>query len=574
MAELEKPLDRMSREEKEAHKKKLAHEKKEAAIKNWKKKLDDYPTVIDYLLFKSRETGGIYGEVVISPALIDQVVSLNPVALEGQAEILYNIFLYRVAKWHYRVEKADEKIILTPVIPPAMAPMMAQKEKLEGHIKAGLASAAQAVADYELLKHDERKYREILDYFKMGEKDEHVLRALYIDRVDAYMGEGYSMVTMTKRWPTVIGDFLKMKSEWTDVKFIREQLKITNVEANVLKTKNELFKEWKKLFFPDVRERYGRIQNLLESRRRSVHEYREWLKPYFNKLKMIREVSELEDAADSFTDAYRLGFTPEGEVNAKLWFWKPIRPEETGKPIVIQGWGEVPIFDDWVKDYLPALEAKYEVEITEKDVKKMVETGQRGSPSGRERKRKELLTTYPAPSIDERFLYYFFIDLDYVCQYKKGSTGPMVIEDQYWHFHPFLVSKNFILLMLLELDCKKRQLKSEIEKMIGVTKEEEVWMKKVREDYKLAGEKDEKKKKTLEMWRESWSQSKINWVHRRRKVKKTLAPLLKFFIKPGPYEINVAERVSKSYGLYFGAQVEELRDLIKETAYRLSGQRP
>jgi hypothetical protein len=38
--------------------------------------------------------------------------------------------------------------------------------------------------------------------------------------------------------------------------------------------------------------------------------------------------------------------------------------------------------------------------------------------------------------------------------------------------------------------------------------------------------------------------------------------------------MNVADRVSKPYGLYFGAQVEELRDLIKETSYRISGQRP
>jgi hypothetical protein len=573
MADLEKPLEKMKRDEEKRKKAEKEREKKAEEIGKWKKKLEGSSTVVDYFLNKAREKGGLYGEVVISPSLIDQIVSLNPVTLEGQAEIIYNIFIYRIAKWHYLVEKADEFLRVTPTAPPAFAPMMAQKERLEGHIKAGLASAAQAVADYELLKHDERKYREILDYFEMGKKDEHVLRALFVDRVDAYMGEGYSMVTMTKRWPTIIGDFLKMRPEWTDTKVIREQLKVTNVEANVLKTKNELFKEWRKLFFPDVRERYARIKNLLESRRRSVDEYREWLKPYLNKFKMIREESEIATAASDLTEITKLSFTPQGEVNAKLWFWKPIRPEEMGKPIIISGWGEIPIFDDWVKEHLPALEAKYDVEISVDEIKKFVDKCVKGGGE-RMRKRAELLTFYPAPPLDERYLYYFFLDLDYVCQYKKGSTGPMVVEDQYWHFHPFLVSKNFMLLILLELEYKRKKFAEEIEKLIGVSSEEKKWMERVKKDYPWEDDKEKGKEKFSKRWKNSWKETRSSWVARRRKLKKSLAPLLKFFVKTGPYEINVGERITKTYATYYATQIEELRDLIKETAYRISGQRP
>ncbi len=571
-AELEKPLRKMEREEKEAAKAMAAEEKRKGELARWKKELEGYDTVVDYFLDKGRKDGGLYGEVCVNPALIDQTVSLNNVALEGQAEIIYNVFIYRTAKWHYNVEKADEIILVTPVAPPALAPMLAQKERLEGHVKAGLASAAQAVADYELLKHDERKYREILDYFEMGKKDEHVLRALFIDRVDAYMGEGYSMVTMTKRWPTIIGDFLKMRPEWTDTKVIREKLSVTNVEANVLKTKNELFKEWERLFFPDVRERYARIKNLLESRRRSVDEYREWLKPYLNKLKRIKEEAEIKDAASDLTDILKMSFTPEGEVNAKLWFWKPIRPEEVGKPLILQGWGEIPTFDDWVKEHIVALEAKYDIELTEREVKGVMESSMKG---GRlYGKRSEIMMVYPAPKLDERFLHYFFIDLDYVCQYKKGSTGPMVVEDQYWHFHPFLVSKNFMLFVLLELECKRIKMREEIEKLIGVSKEEEKWMEKVKERYPWKHDEKAEKKKAAERWKKSWKESKGRWTKRRRRLKKVLKPLLRFFVKEGPYELNSAERISKTYGLYSGAQIEELRELIKETAYRISGQRP
>lgn len=568
MAELEKPLQRMSREEKKQLEEEKKREKYENLLKYWKKELKDYDMALDYFLDKARATTGLYGNVCINPALIDQIVTLNPVTLEGQAEIIYNVFIYRTAKWHYHVEKADEYLRVTPTAPPAFAPLMAQKERLEGHIKAGLASAAQAVADYELLKHDERKYREILDYFDLGKKDEHVLRALFVDRVDAFVGEGYSMVTMTRRWPTIIGDFLKMKSEWTDTKTIREKLSVTNVEANVLKTKNELFKEWEKLFFPDVRERYGRIKNLLDSRKRSVDEYREWLKPYLNKLKTIKEEAEIKDAASELTEITKLSFTPQGEVNAKLWFWKPIRPEEMGKPLVIQGWGEIPTFDDWVKEHLPALEAKYEVTMSEEEIRKFLDKCIRGHYRGM--KRPELHMIYPAPSIDPRFLYYFFIDLDYVCQYKKGSTGPMVVEDQYWHFHPFLISKNFLLFALLELEYKKKKFAEDIERLIGVKKIEDEYMEEAKK--KWPGQ--DKRKKQRKNFSKTWNESRVRWIARRRKVKKALKPILKFFIKPGPYEINAAERISKTYGLYSGAQIEELRDLIKETSYRISGQRP
>jgi hypothetical protein len=339
------------------------------------------------------------------------------------------------------------------------------------------------------------------------------------------MGEGYSMITMTKRWPTIIGDFLKMKSEWTDVKFIREELKVTNVEANVLKTKNELFKEWKKLFFPDVRERYGRIKNLLESRRRSVEEYREWLKPYLNRLKMIREKAEITDTADDLTEITKFTFTPQGIVEAKIWIWKPIRPEEMGKGIVISGWGEIPIFDDWVKEHLIALEAKYDVTMDEEQIRKFIENQERGGKLYG--KRSELMMMYPNPQIDKRFLYYFFVDLDYICQYKKGSTGPMVVEDQYWHFHPNLVSKNFLLLMQLELKYKALKFAQDIEKLIGVSSEEKKWMDDVKKEYALKGEKTSKKEKFSKRWNESWKERKITWVARRRKLKKMFKPILR-----------------------------------------------
>jgi len=523
------------------------------------RKLQEGPMVVDTLLKKARKQKAILGEVVISPAAIDQMTSINPVTLEGQAEIIYNIMMYRVAKWHWQVEKADEYIMLTPNPPPAFAPVLAQKEKLEGQIKSGLASAAQAVADYELLKHDERKYREILDYFKMGQRDEHVLRALFVDRVDAYTGEGYSMITMAKRWPTIISDFIKMKSVWRETDKIQKELKVSNAEAVVLKTKNELFLEWKKLFFPDVRDRYARIKNLVESRRRSVDKYRDWLKPYLERFKRIREVSEIPGrVGEDITNPLKFAHTPEGEIWAKLWFWKPIKPEEMGKPIILRGQGhDIDPYDDWVKEKQKIVEKKYGVKFSEEDVRNFIESW---TMPGYTSKKGEVLTVHPGPKFDPRFIYYIFIDMDYNVGYKRGSTGPMVVEDQYFHFHPFLLSQNALVLFLLELEAKRMAFEREVNELIGVKEVEREITESIEKEFEEGEEK--KGKKRVKAVRSGLHDF-------RRKV---IRPAVSVFVKPGPYEINVQRRISKCYGDYMGPQVAEIVDLIKQTCFRLSGQ--
>ena len=526
------------------------------------RKIQEGPMIVDTLLNKARKQKAILGEVVISPAAIDQMTSLNPVTLEGQAEIIYNVVMYRMAKWHWQAEKADEYIMLTPNPPPAFAPVLAQKERLEGQIKSGLASAAQAVADYELLKHDERKYREILDYFKMGKKDEHVLRALFVDRVDAYTGEGYSMITMAKRWPTIISDFIKMKSDWKDTETIKKELKVSQAEAVVLKTKNELFNEWKRLFFPDVRDRYARIKNLVESRRRSVDQYRDWLKPYLERFKRIREVSEIPGrVAEDMTNILKFAHTPEGEVWAKLWIWKPIRPEEMGKPIILRGQGhDIDPYDNWVKKQQKKVEMKYGVKFSEEEVRKLIEGW---TMPGYTKKKGEVLTVHPGPKFDPRYMYYIFVDLDYNVAYKRGSTGPMVVEDQYFHFHPFLISQNALVLFLLELEAKRKAFEREVNELIGVKEIEREILERIEDEFEETEEKKEGK---------FIKRAKSIGGGMRKFRSDVIKPVVSIFIKPGPYEINVQRRISKCYGDYMGPQVAEIVDLIKETCFRLSGQ--
>jgi len=540
-------------------KKKKSERQIERAKEKELRKLQEGPMIADMLMDQARKQKAILGEVVISPAAIDQMTSINPVTLEGQAEIIYNVIMYRAAKWHWQFAKADEYIMLTPNPPPAFAPVLAQKEKLEGQIKSGLASAAQSVADYELLKHDERKYREILDYFKMGKKDEHVLRALFVDRVDAYTGEGYSMITMAKRWPTIISDFIKMKSKWRETDKIKNELKVSQAEAVVLKTKNELFLEWKKLFFPDVRDRYARIKNLVESRRRSVDQYRDWLKPYLERFKRIREVSEIPGrVGEDLTNPLKFSHTPEGEIWAKLWFWKPMKPEEMATPVMLRGQGhEIDPYDDWVKEKQKDIEKKYGVEFTEEEIRDFIKGW---TMPGYTRKKGEVLAVHPGPMFDPRYIYYIFIDLDYNVGYKRGSTGPMVVEDQYFHFHPFLISQNALVLFLLELEAKKKAFEREINELIGVKEIEREITESIEDEFEETEE--EKESKRIKSVRVGLHKFRRN----------VIRPAVGIFVKPGPYEINVQRRISKAYGDYMGPQVADIVDLIKQTCFRLSGQ--
>ncbi|UCD07199.1 MAG: hypothetical protein JSW41_05235, partial [Candidatus Aenigmatarchaeota archaeon] len=253
------------------------------------------------------------GEVVFG-APGEMEIILDFTGLRGSGSNIYHAFIYQAPKWRCTVKKVDESLYVSPVWAEYYNLTIAQKQKLEGAIKTGLASATQAVADYELLKHDSRRYREVIDYFVKADKtsDEHVLRSLFVDRVDAYTGEGFSMVTMARRWPTIITDFIRMKTEWTDpkvidekkqVEHIRKELDVSAAEATVLKTKNSLYREWVELFLPQVKERYARIENLVRAREKSVDEYRKWLKPYIAKFRVMKEAEEGRPGA-WVSDAY------------------------------------------------------------------------------------------------------------------------------------------------------------------------------------------------------------------------------------------------------------------------------
>ncbi len=268
--------------------------------------------------------------------------------------------IFQLGKWGYEVVQMSNGITVSPVFTEYYQKTIEEKRKLEEQMKAGFASLSTAISDYELLMHDVRKYKEYLDYFARIEKakknleeaqkkkDEkaiknaqeelkrakHVLRAIFVDQVDAYTGEGISMKTIAVRWPTIITDFMSLMEDYDDPKDIVNALNgnISMAEATILATKCKLFKEWLTYFYQNVKERYTRLVSMAEARKQSIEEYRNALKPVISRYKQINDLETHIGPLNRF--AWHRPDTQALSVDSEtIWAWRPfISPDPFRQP--------------------------------------------------------------------------------------------------------------------------------------------------------------------------------------------------------------------------------------------------
>jgi len=277
----------------------------------------------------------------------NQFIYLDFTGPPGTATGIYYSLVFHMPKLQWHVEKVDESIEVNPTHREYYERTIATKGAIEGTIKEGLRSAAQAVADYELLKHDMRKYKEIMDYFTAVAKAktlpekarrekvaaaEHTLKAMYVDQVDVHTGPSALVQMAQTRWPTVITDFMRVTEDMDTVDKIKKGLDISGAEAVILMTKNKLFREWMKLFGDAVRERYERLSGLVASRDRSIEEYREWLRPYLLRFKAIKPGISTKQFRNFFDITGQATFTN----NIHLWVWQPFKAIEIRKAPIIK----------------------------------------------------------------------------------------------------------------------------------------------------------------------------------------------------------------------------------------------
>jgi hypothetical protein len=493
--------------------------------------------------------------------------TLDFTGLRGSGSNIYYALAFQVPKWNYTVLKVDEYIEVTPTWVDYYNLTIAQKQKLEASIKAGLTSAAQAVSDYELLKHDMRRYKEVLNYFLQAEKtgDDHVLRNLFIDRVDMHTGEGYSLVSMARRWPTIITDFVRMNSDWTDPKKyksdkdqllkIKEELDVSQAEATALKTKNQLFREWKELFFPEIKDRVSRLQVLVNSRKKSIEEYRNWLKPYVARYRMIREVSETRPAADLSNPYMTPGFgQSQATTGVRLWIWKNFWPAEMGKAEAFKekrtGGFIIDPYDDIVRHWQKKIEDHYKVKFTEKEIRQkladIIESGRRSAGPGS-----------TIPLMNPNTLYYILFDVKLMLNLLK-TPPPEGFETDNLMFLPikaWIASQNVILIHLIEIWAREKAFERYINELIGTSELEEEELKKIEEMFEPKEEKKER----------PWEKFSNRMGNFKRRAKPHAEKFAYLFVKPGPYEPVFRERLTKYYARGLGGLWGQMIGYIEET---------
>lgn len=289
--------------------------------------------------------GFIPGEIahVSPPNAKAQIMIDTPL---GKGSGIFFGFLWQMRKLGFHVQKVSEAIEISPVHQQYYQLTVQQKQTLEGQVKSALAGVQTSISDFELLSHDIRRYREFMNYYEDLEKakkekndadiqkNNQTLKSLFIDQVDVHSGEGVALKLIASRWPTIIVDFMRIGDSDTDPKKLAAKYGFSEAEGVVLATKNKIFLQWRDLFKEAVMSRYQHLRELVGARSRSIDEYRNMVKPYIMRHKMIREFGETVEGRGilkSFswwrpaTQAVSLDI-------AEYWMWKPFAAPELYRP--------------------------------------------------------------------------------------------------------------------------------------------------------------------------------------------------------------------------------------------------
>ncbi|MBI2676261.1 MAG: hypothetical protein HYX24_07415 [Candidatus Aenigmarchaeota archaeon] len=516
--------------------------------------------VMDELKEWAKDQKRVIGKAVIASPF-EMEMFLDYTTQRGGGSNIYYSMAYQFHKWDMHAKKVEEWMEVAPSFEYYNL-TIEQKHKIEQTIKQGLGQAAQAVSDYELVAHDARRYKEMLDYFSEAKKnaDEHVLRSLFVDRVDAFTGEGFTMMSMVKRWPTIITDFVRMKGSWDDIGTIMKELDVTQAEATVLRTKNKLFKEWQVMFLPELKGRYMRIQTLANARKKSIDEYRKWLKPYVARFRMLKEgLDKPAGLVPDFTQdvTYVPGM---GQGNAylgvKLWVWKPLRIPEFHKAearMEAEGGYIIDPYDDFVKKWKKKIEERYNVPITDKDVREIL------------KKRKGFAHPIrPGLEFSSDALYYSFFDIDFLLALIKTPPPKGTETDNpMFMVKGWMISQNVLLLHMLELHAKEKALERYINELIGTREAEEDVEKTIEELFPKEAEPEKFwEKLTLARQRKQLGEKmekhgekaseRFKWLY------DGLDSFVHLFIKYGPYEPVFEERMSKEFTRDVGYEYDKI----------------
>jgi hypothetical protein len=367
---------------------------------------------------------------------------------------------------------------------------------------------------------------------------------MYVDQVDIHTG-AMSLIEMSKtRWATIISDFYALTEEDETVDGIMKRLGISRAEAVVLKTKNTLFREWMKLFGNTVKERYEMLAGLVAARERSIKEYQEWIKPHISRYKAMRVGHERpavrKEALTSFAE---LTGQATFSNSIKLWAFRPYRAVEYRKAAAVKTEKfHVDPYDAWaellIKDPKRGLASIYPW-LLNKGKKGAVADDIVAELKGKWENGK-------TAGLDPTELYYVFFDIDVMRAGTRLQVGE--IEDITFMIKTWVLSQNVMLVKLVEQECREREVERYIEEMLGLKTEDRPVGELVKAEFSdLFGTEKEKRPGELyklrkELWAAVGGVAKAGGA-----VGRAVGSQKGRFVKPGPYESDFSERITKHY---------------------------
>ncbi|MEM5815536.1 MAG: hypothetical protein QXL14_00610 [Candidatus Aenigmatarchaeota archaeon] len=539
---------------------------------------------------------------------LDQDITLDYTSQLGGCTGAYYGISFQLGKWGFERAKINESIFVSPINKGYYELVLKEKEQLMQQIKVGLQSIAEAYSDLELLLHDLRKYRRYVEYFEkikeiekkiQNEKNEEMkkklvnekisieqtLRAVFIDEVDIHTdlpNTPISLRSISSRWPTIISDFMKLGEEKSPEEI---KLDVSYAEKVVLATKNKLFLEWKKMFLETVVERYRRLKELAEARKRSIEEYKNSLRPIIARYKMINDALSSSGGRAAILRSF---FRPDAQAfsidSMTLWAWKAIAPaekwkasyeriakilpEEAGftqqeieeliKKGIIKPGDKIdslpvePSIDNVVRKIKREIEKEYKIKLTASDLFEA---------------RKRLLSRYSAGAAvgTEGVLwpfspYFVFVELPLERAVLFLPNGAQ-IEDLMIRLRTYVKTQNIIIGHILELIAREKRFEYEIGALFG--------------EFGLSKDRWESVENMLkEEFGEIYGEYKEIKEDEQKKEKNLLDQILGFFSKiseyfginltfiraRGPYEFIVSDRITKYYLKQAGVLFSEIRN--------------
>lgn len=496
------------------------------------------------------ENGKWVGRAVLIHPL-NQNLILETIGPLGTWTDLYWGVVGLLINMEFNFKKVDEWIEISPIHKAFYDLVSSQKEALERKVKGSIDEIIKQVGDLELLEHDLRRYKEFKDYFDAN--DEHSLKAVFIDQVDYYTGEGtpgrLSMVFFQQQniFPTIIQDFYEMESE-DDLKKGR-LARLPKVERDVLLTKWRAYQEWKKLFRREVEKRYERISQLVESKRKMIEAMREGIKPYIARLRLLQQgLQRANIRKERVTTPFYPGVEATSQTVITLWAWKEMAPPEMykapGEYLALRK--DLRPDDPWTMKHLilneeVGLKAKFRW-ITKDWVKQKIHEIMYVDDWFKARKRTQ-----------KKYMYYVLLELIFDKWTCRSATGSE-IEDVMVTVRSYWMSQNVLLVKLLELKAKEEEFEWYIDELLGIRRKPEEKSRKERME-EITKEIEERKEKIKKLREEMAKLSNAKEIKSKKdeikKLRSEIAKLNNELKELKKQEISKIEKIRDKIGDFF-----------------------